>query len=291
MKTSTGILLSIVIVSYRNEKVLRDCLESVQKQNDIGESLEVIVVEQSPENTIYNNLLSEHPEVMVLRNENKGFGAGNNCGAGCARGKYLLFLNPDTILVEPVFKYALQQFERYPKVGLFGVRLVSKDGNNNKSFHFRKPYGLTRLVLWRFFDKTNIFLPDKMYIAGADLFVRRDAFKMVGCFDEAMFMYYEETDLCDRLNQSGFDIAFFPEKKIVHLEGRSSVGENVFRQQLDSLKHYCLKNSKSYTDYLKHMYRDRRMKMIFGLGDTTAAARETQILKEQLPSNDVGVKL
>lgn len=255
--------LSVVIVSYENLAVLRGCLDSISKFNDIGDALEVIVVEQSRSDEIYNALVDDYPWVVALRNENKGFGAGNNAGARAAHGGLLLFLNPDTVLVEPVFSFALSVSVDDSCLGMFGVRLVDAKGGRNRSFHFRKPYGLARALAWRFFDRLDVFLPKSMYIAGADMFVPADAFRKTGGFDEGMFMYFEETYLCERLNGLGYTVGYFPSKKIVHLEGRSSGGISVLSKQLDSLERLCSSTGKDYVSTLVLMRRDRRFKRLF----------------------------
>lgn len=260
--------LSVIIVSYENLEVLRACLGSIEKFNDIGDELEVVVVEQSSTDAVYEAVRAEYPWVVAVRNENRGFGAGNNAGARVATGELLLFLNPDTCLVEPVFGFALARFEENPKLGLFGLRLIDACGGRNRSFHFRKPYGLLRALVWRLCDRFDVFVPRSMYIAGADMFVPAAAFHNVGGFNEGMFMYFEETYLCERLDELGLCIAYFPQKRIVHLEGRSSCGTNVLARQLDSLQVLCSSTRLDYGRILLGMRRDRAIKALFpGRGD------------------------
>ena len=83
------ILFSVIIVSYKKLDILIDCLDSIYKYNDIGDKLEIIVVDNSPEDNIYNYIKSNYNDVRILKSENKGFGAGNNLGAKIARGEYL----------------------------------------------------------------------------------------------------------------------------------------------------------------------------------------------------------
>lgn len=263
--TEAGVKLSVVIVSYKNSAVLYDCLDSILKFNDIGGALEVIVVEQSPEGDLYEGLRRDYPWVVTLRHENRGFGAGNNAGARVANGRYLLFLNPDTVLVEPVFGFAIEKFEADSELGLFGVRLVDADGNRNQSFYFRKPYGLLRgSVLWRICDRFDWFMPRAMYITGADMFVTAQALRTMGGFDERMFMYFEETYFCERLDDLGLRIGYFPEKRIVHLEGKSGGGVEKFRRQLESLEVLCEDLQLDYYRILCKMAFDRKVKSMLG---------------------------
>lgn len=245
------ISLSVIIVSYKNQGILDDCLRSIQQYNDIGDALEVIVVEQSPSDAIFNYLVEKYAWVHVIRNDNNGFGAGNNIGVDNARGKYFLFLNPDTILVESVFSFAIKKFEGNNKLGLFGLRLIDANGAKNRSFHFKKPYGLFRLLCWRICDALDLYLAKSMYICGADMFIRADVFRLAGLFDERIFMYYEETDLAYRIEELGFSTAFYKEKQIVHLEGKSSQTVSITARQLESLKLLCEKRQVSYKRILK----------------------------------------
>ena len=117
-----GMTLSVIIVSYKKIEVLRDCLNSIKQYNDIGEDLEVIVSDNSPDDILYETIKKEYDWIKIIKNENKGFGAGNNRGYEIATGKYLLFLNPDTILIEPIFKFTVEQFEQDKDLALFGVQ-------------------------------------------------------------------------------------------------------------------------------------------------------------------------
>ena len=252
--------LSVVIVSYNNYSVLSDCLLSLEKFNDIGDRLEVIVVEQSTSGGTCRDLATSFPWVRVIRNSNDGFGAGNNVGFDVACGDVTLFLNPDTVLVEPIFSFALNKFNALPALGLFGVRLVDASERRNHSFNFRKRFGLLRSVAWHFFDRFDIYIEGKMYTSGADMFVRSAAFRDAGRFDSNMFMYNEEVDVCERMNSLGYRCLYFPQKRIVHLEGQSSVDTDAFTRDLESLVYLSKKRGLDPKRILKSMRRDRYVK-------------------------------
>ena len=276
------IVLSVVIVSYKNYGVLSNCLDSIQKFNDIGDALEVIVVEQTPESDLYARLCREYPWVVAVRRENKGFGAGNNAGAAIAHGRYLLFLNPDTVLLEPVFRFSIARFEENPKLGLFGVRLVDSSGNRNQSFYFRKPYGILRgSILWRICDRFDLFIPNAMYITGADMFVRANAFQQIGFFDERMFMYFEETYLCEKLEHAGMSIGYFSDRRIVHLEGKTGGNVAKFCRQLDSLEVLCGDLGYDFSRVMRKMALDRKIKAMLG-SDKETRRREVVEIERRL---------
>lgn len=216
-------VLSIIIVSYNQLNILRNCLDSIKKFNDIGDNLEVIVSENSPTNEIYDALQAEYSWIKIIKNENIGFGRGNNRGYEFSTGKYLIFLNPDTILIEPVFKFAINKFEEDDELALFGVQL--KDLNMNNVISFACIDTDIKGIIGHLKEKKRInkgcFIDSNMLILGADLFVRRESFEQAGKFDEQIFMYREEEDLVKRLKQKSKakKVKFFGEKSIIHLEG------------------------------------------------------------------------
>lgn len=268
---------SVVIVSYRNKKVLDSCLDSIERFNDIGQSLQVIVVEQTEDDSIYLSLLDSGRDITVVRADNRGFGAGNNIGFKLVDSPYVLFLNPDTELTEPIFRYAIRHFQFNPKIGLFGMKLVGSDGSAIFSFSDRELCGPARYFASKVRNKFNIFSPQKMYIEGADMFVRSNAFVLCGRFDERMFMYWEESDLCNRLNEAGFDIGFVKEKKIIHLGGMSSGGSSTYPFFLDSLELLSEKTNSSYERWLKRLNRFFVFQRFFGKIDDKGLSQQALV--------------
>lgn len=243
-----SIVLSVIIVSYHCKELLENCLGSIDRYNDIGDGLEVIVVDNSEDTETVDWLRKARPDVKAIKNDNKGFGEANNVGARIASGRFLLLLNPDTLLVEPVFRFAIDTFKHNPMLGCFGVQLLDGMGKRGPSCGFRMPMGFTRVTLCRLITKAGLFFPSFMYVSGADLFLRTEAFRRCGMFDENIFMYCEEADLANRLNSIGYCLGFFPEKHIVHFEGRtqdSRLAEKYIRE-MDSRKYYCAKYGESF---------------------------------------------
>jgi hypothetical protein len=202
-------------------------LDSIKQYNDIGDELEVIVSDNSEDMVLYNEISARYPWLTIIKNENKGFGAGNNRGVEVASGKYLLFLNPDTVLVEPIFSFAVEKFERDEKLALFGVQLITKSGKKNTSFLWLEARGVALTLLHKLFHAAGIYMDGKMAIVGANLFVRAAAFEEAGRFDEKIFMYKEESDLTRRIKRyaTAKKTAFFGEKHIIHLEGGTEGGD------------------------------------------------------------------
>lgn len=217
----SNIFLSVIIVTYKNIDIVRNCLNSIKKFNDIGDHLEVIVSDNSEDYSLFNAINKEYGWVKVIKNKNEGFGAGNNRGYEISSGRYLLFLNPDTILVEPIFEFVVQRFEEDEELALFGVQLLDVNMNRNCSFYLLDKYSVFSTLYEKFCRYIGHYSDCKMFISGANLFVRRSSFEEAGCFDENIFMYLEESDLIKRIKL--YSIAkktkFFSNKKIIHLEG------------------------------------------------------------------------
>ena len=221
MNIRKEVVLSIIIVSYKNIQVLKKCVESIYKFEDASQ-FEIIIVDNSPNRDfIYNEFIRIYPDIPVIDNDNKGFGEGNNRGAEISSGKYLLFLNADTYLIEPTLCNALKEFND-SKLGLFGVKILTTSLNSGFSFFYEMKYDFWHGRLLKIKNKRNIFESDKMYIAGADLFIRKDLFFQAGMFDENIFMYVEEPDLGRRVKKLGYNVDFFDKYRIVHIGGGSS---------------------------------------------------------------------
>jgi len=256
----SNILLSVIIVSYKNFELLNSCIESIYRFNDIGDALEIIVVDNSPEDDVYNVIQREFKEVTIVRNDNNGFGQANNVGMKLSKGEYLLFLNPDTVLIEPVFKFALEQFRSDSKLGLFGVKLVDNKMKENLSFYFIDRTDLISNILIKIFNKIDYFDKESMFISGANMFTRRQTFIDAGLFDDQIFMYYEESDLIKRIKKAGWSINYFKSKRIIHLEGGTTFDSiNSEERRLNSLKYYCKKYNMNFQ---KEINKERRIYQI-----------------------------
>lgn len=238
-----GARVSVIIVAYRNGKVLKESLDSLQRFNDLGTDLEVLVVDNSPEGERVLSFVRESafPEVRYIPADNRGFGAGNNVGAKVASGEILCFMNPDIIYMEPVFGKVWRKFQEDRDLMLAGGKLLNADLSSGFSFYYDYSSDLLHRTLDKVQNKRDRFIPEKMYTSGANLFVRREAFFAAGMFDENIFMYYEEPDLIRRIRKTmpGARNAYFPEIRMIHLERQSTpVGIGALKRELDSSIYY-----------------------------------------------------
>lgn len=198
--------LSIIIVTYNSEKHIYDCLESIYKYNDIGEALEVIIVDNCSQEFLkmqnkINNLYG-HRIKILLNNSNGGYGQGNNIGINESSSPVTLIMNPDVRLIMPIFSHVLSVFECKKDISLYGIKQLNASGNPAKSLgcitrtcpYFAEPL---RYIL----SKLDIYCERFMYFNGSCFFINKSYFEEVGLFDENIFMYNEEEDIHFRLRK------------------------------------------------------------------------------------------
>jgi len=285
------ILFSVIIVSYKKLNILIDCLDSIYKYNDIGNKLEIIVIDNSPDNNIYDYIKSNYKGVKILKSENRGFGAANNLGARIARGKYLLFLNPDTILIEPIFQFAIKKFEENNNLAWFGIKLLDKNFKKSFSFGFINEDSFFQQLLSILFRKLDLFIDGKMFIAGADIFIRKKVFFDIGMFDENIFMYAEEADLARRIKANNYKTKYFKEKSLIHLGGEADTNRNfAIREGLRSTKYLCKKYNIDFDKKVLCQIRSQKFKYfiyrIFKKEKCEEVKYHIEILKEYYKATD-----
>jgi GT2 family glycosyltransferase/glycosyltransferase involved in cell wall biosynthesis len=178
------------------------------------------------------------PDVRVIAlAENRGFAAGNNAGLRFSQGEYILFLNPDTVARPHSIELLCDYMEAHPEVGIVGPRLLNADGTTHSSRR-RFPSLATALVestpLQRLFPNsqalTRFYMLDRSddeeqyvdWLSGAALLCRRAALEQAGPFDPGYFMFSEEIDLCRRVSDAGWRVAYLPEAEITHHGGGST---------------------------------------------------------------------
>lgn len=229
--------VSIVIVNYNSTDYLLKCLESIFRlTKEI--SFEVIIIDNASNEFDKKFLLSKYQGIRVIKNEqNIGFAKANNQGFNLANGKYTLFLNNDTILIENTIKNVFDFAEKYNNDVFVGCQLLNADYSKQESVvEFPNVWnGFTEnFFLYKVFPKSKIF--NKYYqnekdysypievdvVKGAFMFCSSYAIKKLNGFDERFFFYSEETDLCYRFKENGGKVFFLPKEKIIHYGGVST---------------------------------------------------------------------
>lgn len=225
--------LSIVIVNWNTRELLAQCLESIYA-NPPGREFEIWVVDNASSDGSAAMVRERFPQVRMIENrENAGFARANNQAAAIAKSRYLLFLNPDTLIHQGALNSLLRHLETHPGVGAVGPRLLNLDGSLQVSVH---PAPTLFRELWRLFHLDRLF-PVSQYdpsimismrpapvdaLMGACILVRRKLLEEVGLFDEGYFVYSEEVDLCERIRRAGWEIHWVPEAIVTHVGGQST---------------------------------------------------------------------
>jgi len=254
--------VSIILVNYNTTQLVINCLKSIYEKTK-SVNFEIIVVDNNSPDRSIENLKAIFPEIkLILSKKNGGFGAGNNLGNKYAIGKYLFFLNSDTLLLENTLLDFFNFMEKTPNAGACGGNLLTEDLKPNISFERLKPNlisSINRLffnIFTRIIYKNQLYFSiDKKpiiingYICGADFFLSKEIFDKVGGFDEDFFMYYEETELSYRISNLGLKFYILPNVKIIHLEGGSQKdnSSNKIKWMKESRKIYYKKTSNKFS--------------------------------------------
>lgn len=231
--------ISIVIVNYNVKDHLDACVASIYKSNGGKYKLEIFIVDNNSIDGSSLLIKNKYPEVNFIANEkNLGFSKANNIALRKVTGKYVLILNPDTILEEGTFEKLISFCENNKDAGAVGSKLIQANGKLDlackRSFPslgvaLPKILGLSKIFpKSKIFGKYNLTYLDENEtyevdaICGAFMFIPRVVLDKAGLFDEDYFMYGEDLDLCFRIKKSGYKIFYYPEVKTVHLKGEST---------------------------------------------------------------------
>jgi len=228
--------VSIVIVTYNSLPEVEDCLVSIFRFTE-DVTYEVIVVDNNSPDRNCLSLERKYPNVRFLfLPTNNGFGAGCNMGLSLSSGKHVLFLNPDTVLVENSLKSGVEFMNHQPAAGVISFMIVDERRVPQMGFgdipNIRNELLLTlnlemlvrRWSLLRKYrhqiTRRSPFLVD--WVAGACMLVRRTVLQSVGAFDESFFLFYEDVDLCVRVRAEGWQVYYVPTTTLVHRAGHST---------------------------------------------------------------------
>lgn len=230
--------LSIVIVNYNVRYFLEQCLHAVTRALT-GIEGEVIVLDNLSADGSVPYLQSRFPAVHFVSNAlNKGFAAASNQGLAAARGRYILFLNPDTIIAEDSLVSALRFFREHPDCGGLGVAMVDGSGRFLPESKRTLPSPLHSFFqlagISRLFPRSSFFsgyyatyVSDQGWgrvevLSGAFLMAEKKLLEQLGGFDESFFLYGEDIDLSYRIMKAGYNNYYDGRSPIIHFKGESS---------------------------------------------------------------------
>jgi GT2 family glycosyltransferase len=230
--------LSIIIVNYNVKEFLQNLLTSISKAST-RLLVETIVVDNASDDDSVEMLKQYFPSVKLIENsKNLGFSKANNLGLKEAKGKYILLLNPDTLVSENTLEVMINFLRQHPESGMAGCKILNPDGTLQlacrRSFpglwtSFCKVSGLgTIFPQSRFFARYNLtyLSENKTYevdaISGSFMMIRRELYEKIGGLDEQFFMYGEDLDWCYRTQKAGFKVYYVHSTQIIHYKGEST---------------------------------------------------------------------
>jgi len=233
--------LSIIIVNYNVRDLLRHCLRSLELTNcqTAKLSAEVFVVDNGSRDGSVEMVRREFPQVkLIASDKNLGFAKANNLAIRESSGRYLLFLNPDTVVPEETLPEMIKFMDENPQVGASTCFVELASGGMDPDCHRGFP---TPWAAFCFFCKLEKFFPHSPIFGqyhqtwknlsqtheidaccGAFMMVRRRAMEEVGTWDENFFFYGEDLDWCYRFEEKNWKVMFYPHCKIIHHKGASS---------------------------------------------------------------------
>lgn len=230
--------LSVIIVNYNVRFFLEQCLYSVYKAIQRLKA-EVIIVDNNSVDGSVQMIQEKFPEaILIVNKDNTGFSKANNQGFKIAKGKYILVLNPDTIVEESTFIKCFEFMELHPNAGSLGVKMI--DGKGNFLPESKRSLPTPAVSFFKIFGLSTLFPKSKLFgryhlgylnnnqihkvdiLSGAYMFIRKSALDKIGYFDETFFMYGEDIDLSYRFILAGYENYYYPETTIIHYKGEST---------------------------------------------------------------------
>lgn len=246
--------LDVLVVNYNTAKLLQPMFDALRQSNSADLTRYLVVDNASADNSL-ERLESVCPEALLLVNENNvGFGRANNQLVEHLQGKYALLINTDAFVAADTLKKTLDYMEAHPDCGVLGVRLVGREGDLQPSCrYFPTPLNvfLSRTGLERFFpvvkrvddmDWDHASVRECDWVPGCYYLIRREVIDQIGLFDPRYFLYYEEVDHCKRVKQAGWKVVYYPDTTVVHIGGESaktvvelnSVSRQIPKMQIES---------------------------------------------------------
>ena len=246
--------LGIVVVNYNVRDFLRDCLASVYDSRGAF-TFETCVVDNASIDGSDRMVTADFPQVRLIRADNEGYAAGNNLGLqafgfgveqapAVSKPRFVLFLNPDTVLPPSALADMLAFMEEHPNAGAAGPRLVREDGTLDKAC--RRSFPTPEVSAYRMSGLSRIFPKSRRFgrynlshlaedlttevdsVVGAFMMVRGQTLSETGLMDERFFMYAEDLDLCYRMKQRGWQVWYNADVTVLHYKGQSSRQRSTF---------------------------------------------------------------
>ena len=254
-------ILSIITINYNG---LKDTCELIDTLPLEDESIEVIVVDNASKEDEATQIEQRYPQVKVIRSkENLGFAGGNNLGIQAAQGKYLFFINNDTLLSHQpsAISHLINRLESSPKIGAVCPKIKFSWGDNPIQYAGYTPLSIitmrNRSIGFGEADCGQYNTPHPTpYAHGAAMMVKREVIEKAGMMPECYFLYYEELDWSMMIRRAGYDIWYEPACTIYHKESQTTGQSSPLRTYYITRNRllFAKRNINSPQKYLTYLY-------------------------------------
>lgn len=226
-------MISVIIVQYNNSHLTQTAISSFRNFHNCN--YEIILVDNGSTEPKAVEFSKDIPDLKLICLENNfGFSKANNLAVKQSSGNILFFLNNDTVTTSEILSEIEAEFNKDFSIGIIGPKLFNTDGSIQLSYG-KLPslfVEFTDKIFYSMVEKKNKFVMKYIkkrygkkeftgWVTGAALFIRKEIFLELNGFDESFFMYFEDKDLCKRVNVSGKKVVFFPGSSLIHLRGAS----------------------------------------------------------------------
>ena len=248
--------LSICLVTLNTRHYLRDCLQSLA-ENPASLPTEIIVVDNGSSDGTQAMLTGEFPHVVVILNsKNEGFVRPANQAMRSAKGRYLLLLNPDTLVLPEALDRLVAFLDEHPAAGIAGPKVLNRDGSLQQACRRGVPRPWATLSyflrLYRLFPRSpffggyllNYLDEDETYpvdgVSGSCMLIRREVAEQIGYLDERFFAYQEDSDFCFQAKRLGWQVYYHPAARIIHYGGQGGSRYQPYRSIFEWHRSYYL---------------------------------------------------
>jgi N-acetylglucosaminyl-diphospho-decaprenol L-rhamnosyltransferase len=248
--------VTVVIVTYQSKKTIKFTLDALEKAYNLGLA-DVVVVDNASIDGTAVIIEKKYPWVTLVRKtRNVGFGKGCNSGFKYVKTPYLMFLNPDAVIDIQSLRTLINFMDQYPRAGMCGPAIKEPSGEMPSIGSLPTPWNIIFTPLfarWTSRGRRYVFPGEAPaiteWICGACMFLRKDMFENIGGFDPRFFLYFEETDLCLRIQQSGWEIWTVGEAICEHVNAASAketkahmIGDTIPEHFFRSRFYYIIKH-------------------------------------------------